>query len=68
MADQNFQLGQLFAAYWRAVKRLETETNVASKTIEERFPITQLYTQFWPPSGNSEARLYEHIKTHLAKP
>ena len=68
MADQNFQLGQLFAAYWRAVERLENETKIASKTIEGRFPITQIYTQFWPPSGDSEAKLYEHIKRQLAKP
>ena len=68
MVDQNFQLGQLFAAYGRAVKRLENETKIASKTIEGRFPITQLYTQFWPPSSDSEGRLYEHIKAQLTKP
>ena len=68
MADQNFQLGQLFAAYHRAVKRLESETNIEAKAIEQQFPITQLYTQFWPPTAGSEAALYEHIRKQLAKP
>jgi hypothetical protein len=62
MVDQNIQLGQLFAAYWRALARLENELGIPNKTLEEQFPITKLYTKFWPPTNNSEETIYQYIK------